>query len=92
MKFDEFLMWNKIRVDDTDSSWLKGAQYAFENRESVIDLIKAEKDAVCVVAETYKDEIGRLKEALMKISGGGGVCTDNDDCPICIADKALGRE
>jgi len=39
-------------------------------------------------AETF-DEMVRYREALERIRDGGGRCTETDDCPYCIATRAL---
>lgn len=70
--------WQEAEL--SDGEWVR-----YEEAQTLADML----NETIVELKKERDE---LKAALIKISGGGGVCTDNDDCPICIADKALGNQ
>lgn len=39
--------------------------------------------------EKLQSDNDRLREALTEIAGNGGICTDEEGCPVCIAEQAL---
>ena len=43
-------------------------------------------------ADALQAEVERLRGALTEIHQNGGFCTDEDGCPICIAEKALAHK
>ena len=61
----------------------------------IFDELRYENSDRAAAAEEEAEELREIAavavEALKKIGAHGGVCTDDENCPLCIAEEALNQ-
>ena len=77
--------------DDNHKQWRRSIQLENDVMNDKVQLDFVAHDYQKKINE-LKKQVERLKGALTEIHQNGGVCTDEDGCPICVAEKALSHK